>query len=306
MELHHIRYFLAVAEELNFTRAAEKLGIGQPPLSQQIRSLEKEIGATLFHRIPQGVELTEAGRVFLDKVYGVPREVHDAKCAAQRAARGELGLLRIGFTGSAAFHPRVPKLIRDFRRHFPEVEVALVEENTVQLVTMLGSEDIDAAFIRPGLHELQGLRLLRFRDEPMVIALPSVHPLAERENIQLSEMNGEPFVLLPRGAEFCLSEEVVTRCRESGFKPRLVQEGPQMASVINLVAAEMGVSIVPRSLTQLQVKGVVYVPLAGTYPVARMALAVRRNERSETAQNFITLVREYIRSFRLDSSLEED
>ncbi|MBN2751844.1 MAG: LysR family transcriptional regulator [Rhodospirillaceae bacterium] len=297
MELRHIRYFLAVAEERNFTRAAAKVGIGQPPLSQQIRALEREIGAPLFHRVPQGAELTEAGEAFLERARSILIQAEDAKRVAQRAARGEIGRLRVGFSGSAAFNPVVPAPIRSFRRAYPAIDLSLMEVNTVKLIELLHKEDIDVAFIRPAVEDPPGLILHRFLDEPMLVAVPSAHPLALAGAVSLAALEEEPFVLYPRTVGLGLYEEVMTHCRAVGFEPHvaidcepeLAREAPQMASVINLVAAEVGISIVPRSMTQLSVPGVTFVPLDGLAPVARLACAMRRGERAVAARNFMAL-----------------
>jgi len=291
MELRHIRYFLAVAEEHNFTRAAHRVGIGQPPLSQQIRDLEREIGAPLFYRRAHGAELTEAGSAFLEEARGVLAQADQAKTAAQRAARGETGRLRISFSGSGSFNPLVAGVIRNFRRKYPGVEVSLVEINTAQQLDQMRKGGVDAAFIRPGTADPEGFRLLRFADEAMVVVVPSAHPLASRDMVSMAELKDEPFVLFPRSVGLGLYEEVMRHCRDAGFEPNLVQEAPQIVSVVNLVAAEMGISVVPRSMMQLYVAGVSYVPFDGAFPVARLALAVRRDERSVTVRNFVAQVK---------------
>jgi DNA-binding transcriptional LysR family regulator len=299
MELRHIRYFLAVAEEKNFTRAAAKVGIGQPPLSQQIRDLEREIGAPLFHRLPHGAELTEAGESFLEKARGIVAQAEQAKAAAQRAARGETGRLRVGFSGSAAFNPAVPAPIRDFRRAYPAVELSLLEANTQQLVGMMREGEVDVAFIRPAQTDPEGLRVFRFPEEPMLAALPTGHRLAGASALHLADLAKEAFILYPQTIGTGLYEEVVGHCRQAGFEPRmavgfepeLALKTPQMASVINLVAAEMGISIVPRSLTQITVPGVRFVPFVGEAPRARLGCAIRRGERGIAARNFMALAK---------------
>lgn len=156
MELRHIRYFLAVAEERHFTRAATKVGIGQPPLSQQIKDLERELGAQLFRRVPHGAELTEAGKAFYDVVKGMPATATRAALAAQRVARGESGVLRVGFTASAAFNSVVPGAIRTFKRAYPDVRLQLEEGNTTQLADELNEGSLDVAFLRPVLQAMNG------------------------------------------------------------------------------------------------------------------------------------------------------
>ena len=290
MELRHIRYFLAVAEEQNFTRAAARVGIGQPPLSQQIRDLEREVGAPLFRRIHSGAELTEAGRAFLEEALTILRHAEEAKTAARRAARGETGTLRVGFTGSAAFNPIVPSAIRAFRRAYPGVALVLEEANTLRLLERLEGGELDAVFIRPGRTDPEGVRLDRLGEEPMLIVMPSNHLLASRRRLPLSALSGESFVLFPRAVGLSLYDEVISACQRAGFEPVLGQEAPQISSVVNLVAAELGVSVVPASISQLKVAGVEYLEIEGDAPLARLALASRRDERSIVVKNFTALV----------------
>ena len=289
MELRHIRYFLAVAEERNFTRAAGKLGIGQPPLSQQIRDLEDELGAPLFHRVPHGAELTEAGEAFLIEARSILAGAERAKLAALRAQRGQSGKLSLGLSGSAAFNPLVAGAIRRFRRRWPDVLVTLEEMNTRRLLEGLARGEFDAAFIRPGLEDIEGLRLHRLDDEPMVVALPVHHRLARSPSLELKTLAQEPFILLPPGLSF--SQEVIFACRLNGFDPVVGQVVPQVTSALSLVSAELGVSVVPASITQLQMKGVTYQPIHGLAPAARLALAVRRDCRQIPVQNFIHALR---------------
>jgi DNA-binding transcriptional LysR family regulator len=290
MELRHIRYFLAVAEERNFTRAAARVGIGQPPLSQQIRDLEREVGTPLFRRIPSGAELTEAGRAFLEEALTILRHAEEAKTAARRAARGETGTLRVGFTGSAAFNPIVPSAIRAFRRAYPGVALVLEEANTLRLLERLEGGELDAVFIRPGRTDPEGVRLSRLGEEPMLIVMPSNHLLASRRRLPLSALSGESFVLFPRAVGLSHYDEVISACQRAGFEPVLGQEAPQISSVVNLVAAELGVSVVPASISQLKVAGVEYLEIEGDAPLARLALASRRDERSIVVKNFTALV----------------
>lgn len=287
MELRHMRYFVAVAEALNFTRAAAGLGIGQPPLSQQIRDLEHELGTTLFVRTPQGVLLTEAGRVFLVEARQVLAQAGVAKAAAQRAGRGESGRLRLGFTGALSFHRLIPAVIRDYKRTWPDVALQLVESNTTLLLQGLARETLDAVFIRPGVDALPGIALTRFAHEPMLVVLPVAHPLANKKSIALHELANEPFVLFPRDVTLSLYDEIVGSCRRAGFEPQVTQVAPQMASVVNLVAAEMGVSIVTASISQIRVTGVRYIPIKGDAPVARLALATREREPAVVVANLM-------------------
>lgn len=289
MELRHLRYFAAVAAERNFTRAAEQLGIGQPPLSQQIKSLERELGVELFVRTPQGAELTPAGAAFLVEARRVLEGAERAQQAAQRAARGESGQIRVGFTGSAAFNPVVPALIQRYTTRFPDVALTLDEANTPALLLGLVQGRLDAVFFRPGATPPEGVEVHALPDEPMKIVLPSSHALAARRRLPLSALAHEPFVLVPSPAGIAMHDEIVRACAEAGFTPRLAQPAPQLASVVNLVAAGLGVSIVPAAIAQVQVKGVRYLDVTGVRMRARLALGWRAGETAATVREFVAL-----------------
>ncbi len=290
MELRHLRYFLAVAEEGNFTRAAARLGIGQPPLSQQIRDLETEIGAMLFHRVPHGAELTAAGTAFLPEAKASLAAAEKARLAAQSANRGETGRLSLGFTASSAFNPIVSTTIRRFQARWPDVQLSLTEMNTLGLMQKLERGELDATFFRPGLDDPEGVRLKRLPDEPMVVALPASHALAKRKTLPLALLAKEPFILFPRLVGLSLYDDVVRACRDAGFELTVAQEAPQISSVVNLVAADLGVSIVPASISQIKLAGVAYRPIEGPPAVARLALAVLRSQRSPVTENLMGLL----------------
>ncbi len=290
MELRHLRYFLAVAEEGNFTRAAAKLGIGQPPLSQQIRDLENEIGVALFHRVPHGAELTAAGTAFLGEAKASLAAAEKAKLAAQGAARGETGRLALGFTASSAFNPVVSGTIRKFRARWPDVRLTLTEMNSHLLMEKLVRGEVDAAFIRPGLENPKDVRMKRLADEPMLIALPSHHPLAVHPKLPISALANEAFVLFPRIVGLSLYDDVVEACRNAGFEMIVAQEAPQMPSVVNLVAADLGVSIVPTAIAQIKLAGVTYRPIEGEPLLARLGLVSMKNNRSPLIDNLTSLL----------------
>jgi len=292
MDLRHIRYFLAVAEEGNFTRAAAKIGIGQPPLSQQIKDLEYEIGAQLFHRVPHGAELTEAGLAFRQEVQDLPNRVAKAKDIATRAARGETGILRVGFTGSTTFHPAVAVTIRAFRRNYPDVDLSLVETNTAGLSKQLKNGDIQAAFLRPAPTGFENFQLRPYPDEDMLAVLPANHPAAKSKAIKLTQLSGDQFLFTPREAGQNIVENTIHACRACGFEPILGQSAPQIGSLVNLVAAELGVALVPASMNEVQVPGVVYRPIAGVMPTINMALATRRGDTTQTLRNFLSCATE--------------
>jgi DNA-binding transcriptional LysR family regulator len=290
MELRHLRYFLTLAEEGNFTRAAAKIGIGQPPLSQQIRDLEDEVGAKLFHRVPHGAELTAAGAAFLAEAKASVASAERAKIAAQRANRGETGRLSLGFTASAAFNTVVSATIRQYRSRWPEVRLSLTEMNSKGLMERLMRGEIDAAFIRPGLEDPRDVRLKRLADEPMLVALPAGHVLAKLPRVPLSALAAEQFILFPRVVGLSLHDDIAAACRNAGFELVVAQEAPQIPSVVNLVAASLGVSIVPASIAQIKLDGVAYRPIEGPPVVARLALASLKAQRAPVTDNLVSVL----------------
>ena len=293
MELRHIRYFLAVADAGHFTRAAAALGIAQPPLSQQIRALETEIGVQLFHRVPHGAELTAAGEAFQREARLALASAERAVWAAQRAHRGESGQLKLGVTTSSTYNPLISETIEAFHGRWPDVAISLDELNTVALFGRVLRGEIDAAFVRPAAERPDhGIVLTPLPDEPTVIALPSNHRLAARASLRLGDLAGEPLILFPSQVGPGLREEILAACAACEFTPVLGQEAQRIADTINLVAAHLGVSIVPRSLTQVHLSGVAYRPIEGPAPIARLALAFAKGSRSPMLRNFLDLLTE--------------
>ena len=198
MEFRHLRYIIAVAEEGHITRAAERLGIAQPPLSRLIKAIEQEINVQLFRRVPRGVELTDAGRTFLDGARATFANLDRTLESARRTARGEEGRISVAFTSSTAFHPLVPRVIREFRETFPLVAVTLAEGNAAELIERIESDRLDAAFIRINIAKLEGLVFHPLLEEPLVVALPKGHALARgqaRAVLPLKRLSDETFVV---------------------------------------------------------------------------------------------------------------
>jgi DNA-binding transcriptional LysR family regulator len=303
MELRHLRYFIAVAEEAHITRAAERLGMQQPPLSQQIKALEQELGVQLLRRKPRGVELTEAGRALLDDARAILLHIDHAFASTQRTARGELGRITVGFTSSAPFHPFVPRVIRAFREAFPLVSLTLEESGTTELIADLRNERVDAAFIRTHVADPMGLTVNPLLEEAMLVAMPSAHALAperpeQNSPLQLASLAGETFVVYRRRSGPGLYDAIFAACHAAGFSPLVGQEAPRIVSTLNLVAAGLGIAIVPASLQRMQMDGVVYRRLAGTaQPRAPLLLATRRSDTGVVVRHFLNLVKRTARTF---------
>jgi DNA-binding transcriptional LysR family regulator len=292
MELRHLRYFVAVAEEGHVTRAAERLGIQQPPLSQQIQALERELDAQLFRRKPRGVELTPAGRAFFGEAKAILARAAEAIAATRRAARGETGRIGLGFTSSASFHPFVPRAIRAFRETHPLVAFTLEESGTTELVEALCGEAIDVAFVRSPIGANADVTIHPVLDEPMVAAVPSGHRLAEPAGpLALAALAGEIFILYRRPVGPGLHDAIIAACDRAGFSPTIGQEAPRMLSTLSLVAAGLGVSLVPASMSRLEAEGVAYRRLDPSAQLtAPLNLAYRRGESAAAVRGFVTLV----------------
>ncbi|MCC2657112.1 MAG: LysR family transcriptional regulator [Panacagrimonas sp.] len=289
MELRHLRYFVAVAEALHFRRAAEKLGIQQPPLSMQIRQLEAEIGSPLFRRSQRRVELTDAGRSFLEDARAILAQAQAAAGRARRAAQGELGRLRVGMINSAPFHPVILRILREYRERHPAVSMTLEESSTPELAERIRAQALDLAFVRPLLDEAPGLASEHLFDEPLVLALPQHHPLARRKRLPLAALSLEPFVLFSRPVGSGLYDQIVSACHRAGFSPRVTQEASQVTSIVNLVAAGLGVSVVPSSMRKIHSEGIVFRALEDDHAAAQMSMVWRRSDSSATVRNLRAL-----------------
>lgn len=286
MELRHLRYFVAVAEELHFARAAERLHISQPPLSMQIRALEEELGVRLLNRTQRHVSLTQAGSAFLEESRQILARVDQAIVAAHRAGRGEVGELAVGFISVADYNV-LPRVLRDFRRRYPLVGLTLKEATTDLLIRDLVEGRIDVGFVLPPVDvpELDAVPILR---EPLIAVLPERHPSATRRGkLPLAALADSPFIMFPRRMASGLYDDIVTFCRSAGFSPRVEQEAIQMQTIVSLVSAELGVSLIPASLRNLQRPGVVYRPLREASPHTEIHLAWRRRDDSPPLQRFV-------------------
>lgn len=302
IELRHLRQFVAVAEDGHITRAAERLGMQQPPLSQRIKAIETELDVQLFRRMARGVELTEAGRVFLDRARAMIAQYDGAFEATRSAARGEQGRLCVGVMPTAPFHPFVPFVIRAFRAAFPLVSLTLDECLRKEALARLRDDQLDVAFLRADIDDSPNLLVNPLLVEPMVVALPSDHAMARRERrgapIALKDLAGETFIIYARQLGPAFYEATMAACLKAGFSPRLGQEAPRITSALSLVAVGLGITLVPACMQRMTMDGIVYRPLTGaSQPKAVLNLASRRGESSPVVRNFVNLVRRTARNF---------
>jgi DNA-binding transcriptional LysR family regulator len=287
MELRQLRYFVAVAEELHFSRAAARVHVAQPALSRQIRALEDQMEVRLFERDRRRVALTAAGASFLDEVKLLLGHVDRAVEAARRADRGELGSLRIGYV-PAVVGTSLPEIVRAFRKRFPNVDVRLQEMNPAMQVDALLGERVDVGFVRGPVHE-PALAVHTVLEEPLVAALPWGHRLGRHKHLGVAMLAGEPFVLQARSRGPGSHDQILAVCRSAGFTPRVVQEGSNL-DLLALVASGAGVAIVPASLRAMRRAGVLYRPLIER-PMTRLEMVWRKNAGSPVLREFLKDVR---------------
>jgi DNA-binding transcriptional LysR family regulator len=293
MELRHLRYFVAVAEELHFGRAAARLRIAQPPLSQQIRSLEQELGVALFTRTTRRVELTPAGRALLPEARQVFEQTARAALTAQRASRGEIGRLAIGFVPSADLD-LLPRVLRAWAVQAPHVEIELHAMLSGPQIDALRHGRIQVGFVRLPVDD-GGVAVETIQREPLIAALPMAHRLARRARVRLADLKSDGMILFPRRMAPSYYDLLVSVCRHAGFTPRVLHETESMQTNIGLVAAGLGFSLHPASIRTLQRAGVVYRPLVPPVPHIEMAVAYVRDGRSAALEAFLRVVRESAR-----------
>jgi DNA-binding transcriptional LysR family regulator len=287
VELRHLRYFVAVAGDLSFTRAARRLGISQPPLGQQVRQLERELGVPLFERTRRRVALTEAGRAFLEPAEQTLRQAEAAAEAARRAGRGELGTLTIGFISSASYDV-LPRLLRAYRQRHPGVTVRVRQLNTSEQVQALSERAIQVGF----LGERRGEEWLEQRvvaHEALLAVLPAGHPLAGAGEVRLERLRREAFVIHPRQAAPGNYDRIVALCQRAGFSPAVAQEAAELPTIASLVAAGLGVALLPASVRRVRIDGIALLPLAGQVEPAEILATWRRDDRSPLLEGLVAV-----------------
>lgn len=290
MDLRHLRYFIAVAEEQNIGRAATRLHISQPPLTRQIQQLEEELGVLLLNRTPRGVELTQAGELFLEEARNIRSIVEQATERTQRAGQGKLGRLDVAIFGTAILDA-IPKLLLAFRQTYPEVKIVLHTMNKAEQIEALRQRRITVGFNRM-LAPLPDITTKLVVNEELLLAVSHSSPLAKRESVSFSELRDHPLVLFPTGARPNFIDKVMNLCHEAGFEPLVSQEVGDAITGVALAAGGFGVCLIPESATSLALPGVVYKPITGLPSHAKVDLSCiyRNDDRSPILQAFLGVV----------------
>ncbi|MGP8201819.1 MAG: LysR family transcriptional regulator [Limisphaerales bacterium] len=294
MELRHLKYFVAVAEELHFGRASERVGIAQPPFSQQIKKLEEEIGVPLLWRSKRHVELTAAGKVFLVEARKILAEAGKAGHMARRAARGEIGQLSVGFV-SSAFYGEFTPVFRIMRARHPDVALALQDMTSEEQVRAMKENKLDVGLVRPPVPGAEGLAFEVVLREPFVVVLPKSHSLARQKSLAVNDLAQESFLMVPRSLGPGFYDQIIQLCAQSGFAPKVALEISSTQTIVSLIAGGMGVSLVPYSLQHLRRTGVVYRPLKPPVPKTELAVMWRAEDSSPALSLFLGIIREVAR-----------
>jgi DNA-binding transcriptional LysR family regulator len=292
MELRQITYFIAVAEELHFGRAAERCHIAQPPLSQQIKRLEEELGVTLLERTSRRVALTPEGKEFLKRCKDVRDRLNEAVIHIQDMAKGLEGMLCVGFIGPASLS-KLPQAIRAFRERNPNIRLDFSAQSTTEQLPLLRGDRLDIAFVRLFGHDTSGLNTMTFLREPYVLALPEGHRLAEREVTDITDLEGEPLIFNQRIAQPALYRSLIGSFHKAGFMPNIVQEVNTEQSTVALVATGLGCALVPASSATDNRAGVAFRPLTGDLPQWEITALWKKNKKCAGLFKFLDVIREF-------------
>ncbi|MBD2777834.1 LysR family transcriptional regulator [Iningainema tapete] len=285
MELRQLKYFITVASELHFGRAAESLHLSQPALSKQIQALEDSLEIQLLERTKHWVRLTIAGQKFLETAHRILHEVEFGIQVTRQVADGEIGKLRIGFTETTLFS-LAPEIVRTYRERYPQVELILTSRGTEAQVEALRTHQIDVGFVYLPIRE-PSLSIHPLFEEVYIAALPTSHWLARQKQIALQSLAKEPLIFYPRSLAPVLYANLIKCCEQAGFVPNIVQEAELAQTRLGLAAAGVGITFVLGDMQNLNAKGVVYRPLIENFLMLKLALAWRQNESSPVVHEFI-------------------
>ena len=291
IELRHLRYFLAVVETLHFSKAAERLGMAQPPLSQQIKRLEQLIGHRLFDRTTRGVHLTLAGQLLAERARSTLDRVQDDLAQVRRLGRGEAGTLTVGFSGSVMF-TALPAAIESYRRLYPKVELRLREVVTSAQIPALLDGTLDLAFMRDG-DGAEGILMSTLLKEHYVAVLPQSHPLARKRSLRVADLRNEPFVFFARRMGLLAFDRTMACCEVSGFRPKIVQEAPQWPTLVRLVGAGLGVSLAPACVSTVTIPGAIYRDVHAACRTT-IDMAIKSGPDKVLQANFMRVAREHL------------
>lgn len=290
MELRQLRYFMAVADTLSFRQAASRLQMTQPPLSQQIRLLEHELGVALFDRSTHHVRLTDVGHVFHEQVRSVLDRLDVAVQSVHDEALGRTGTIQVGFVGSATYDV-LPRVMRHTRAALPGLNVHLQQLTSGEQITALLESRLDVGFLRPPVDN-HSICVHSIMENPYVAAIPTQHPLAEKQTVEVTDLRTVAFVLLSRTTWPAFFDGIIAICQNHGqFSPHIVQEAPEFQPILGLVAAGLGISIVPADAQNWNSQHVVYRPLGGPWPLAAMILAWHHTNTRPAVLQFLNLAR---------------
>ena len=293
MDLRQLRYFLAVAQTGHITRAAEQLGMQQPPLSQQIKALESELGCMLFQRHPKGVRLTDAGTLFQGEATRLLGEFSAMQERMAALAEGKRGLLAVGFTSSAAAHAFTPETLRACRSRYPGIQLVVSENNAADITEAVASSRLHCGFLRVPVSRPHGVVLETLLQEPAVVALPKDHALARsRGAVALADLQDQALILVRRPGAPGLYANLLALCAQHQVRVSVAAEVDRMMTNLNLVAAGVGMSVVPASMRGAHPHAIVYRPLAPSVPLdAPLTLAYRAADSTGPTATFVALVR---------------
>ena len=296
MKLRQLQFFIAVAEELSFSRAAIKLHVAQPSLSTQIKALEEEVGARLFERDKRHVSLTPAGRRFQQRAISVLSMADSAKSEARSTARGQLGMIALGYTALSMFSTALPHAIRQFRRREPNVVMTLRELTSLEQLHELGERTLDVGVLRKvDVGAPKGITIVEWYRTPLVAAIPQDHPRAASDLLSLNDLKDESFIMYPRGAGTGIYWQVIDLCTAAGFRPRVVREVIESSTIIGLVAAGVGIAIVPADMNCIQFSGVVYRRITDTGAYSALHLAQRGADVNEHLVSLRRVLQQFAR-----------
>jgi DNA-binding transcriptional LysR family regulator len=296
MKLRQLQFFIAVAEELSFSRAALKLHVAQPSLSVQIKALEDEVGARLFERDKRHVSLTPAGRRFRGRIAELLSLVDSAKADARATEQGLQGTIDVGYTALSMFSTALPYAIRQYRQLAPSVVISLREMPSLEQLHELGERRLDVGVLRKvDVVAPKGIAVVEWYRTPLVAAIQKDHPLATRESLSLAELKNDAFIMYPRRAGTGIYWQVLDLCSAAGFRPRTVREVLESSTMIGLVAAGVGIAIVPADMNCIQFSGVAFRRLSDPGAHTTLYLARRAGERSEHLRDFYRLLKDCAR-----------